>query len=1114
MSEYAVSNLDPANVYRFQTIRAKSSSPRSSRYPNPLFDLAQTYLPATIKELFKWCRYYGMTVPAINTVIYKMASYPVTEVVIEGDGGPAQKFRALFERLRIRSFLIEAGLDRETFGNAFISPFFPFRKHLSCPSCRTLFPIDRVKYKYRGGKFSFVVCPKSGCGYTGEVKAVDRAVQSEHSIRLIRWSPENVDLIHNDITGETTYYYTIPLKLRNQIKIGRPEIIERVPQLFIEAAAQDKAIILDPSLVFHLKRSSMSREESGWGMPRPLPVLKDAYQLAIIKRANEAILSEHVLPFRILYPDTRNMGESPHMLLNLGDWIDGMRDEIKRWRQDPNHLLVTSVAVGQQFLGGQGRSMLLQQEMRSQMETIVVGMGCPVEFIFSGVSFCLDADSYIFTSAGLERIEDVACSEEPVKVATHRGVRPVILKHRTGEKSSVQVRTKLGLETYPSRDHRYLVLKPDISMGWCRAEDLQPGDKVAVRYGTNLWPTEPPELSVEVVAAKAYVSRKPVYDVRLPDKLTPELARLLGYLISEGSNTQPKRIGFSQKDPEVMGDFIRCVESVFGYRPNILKGSRGCDSKYEPINIACIDRQVAVGFLKALGVDGHSASLRVPPCIRKAPKELVCEFLRAYFEGDGGVTDLRAKQTVFAVSTSMDLLKEVQLLLLNLGVVSSRYPPYPTRHVGVLHIRSEFIDKYADDVGFISTRKSSVLTRRTPVGGTSVSRKAPYVKEALDAFRRRHFPNRSSWVFEPVSAVVTKDELTAFEVADLLGRDVTTVYFHVKKGRLRPSRTIPGEVGRFPSTVFARADVGFFLRQFGHGRRRPVPGRGFYGMTLDELTGADLSLVHEREPELAEKLTALKELKVAWDEVVSVEPVAGEVPMYDLTVDVDHSFVADGLVCHNSASNVALRALENSEFLGMREDYEALLRFIMNAVGRRYGWSTKGVNPKLKPFKTADDLQRRAFELQLHNGKALSRSTLLKANDFDPETEKKLLQQEQESDLKMLGEQQLVMAKSQQAAQQAAVPGEPGSPLDAVQSPLTADQFGNGGGTDIQALATQLAKEIRNLPETEQVARLAAVRREAPELYEVILSMLQTMPPSALAPNPEKLPPRRLTPAI
>ena len=49
------------------------------------------------------------------------------------------------------------------------------------------------------------------------------------------------------------------------------------------------------------------------------------------------------------------------------------------------------------------------------------------------------------------------------------------------------------------------------------------------------------------------------------------------------------------------------------------------------------------------------------------------------------------------------------------------------------------------------------------------------------------------------------------------------------------------------------------------------------------------------------RLRAIADSDVYWDRIVAIEP-KGRQMTYDLTVDVDHNFVANGLVVHNSHS--------------------------------------------------------------------------------------------------------------------------------------------------------------------------------------------------------------------
>ena len=64
--------------------------------------------------------------------------------------------------------------------------------------------------------------------------------------------------------------------------------------------------------------------------------------------------------------------------------------------------------------------------------------------------------------------------------------------------------------------------------------------------------------------------------------------------------------------------------------------------------------------------------------------------------------------------------------------------------------------------------------------------------------------------------------------------------------------------------------------------------------------GGDPAPAQAADPQ-AQRLRELAESDIYWDTVVSIEP-SGLQDTYDLTVEEDHNFVANGLVVHNSHS--------------------------------------------------------------------------------------------------------------------------------------------------------------------------------------------------------------------
>jgi hypothetical protein len=157
----------------------------------------------------------------------------------------------------------------------------------------------------------------------------------------------------------------------------------------------------------------------------------------------------------------------------------------------------------------------------------------------------------------------------------------------------------------------------------------------------------------------------------------------------------------------------------------------------------------------------------------------VIEFLRAYFDGDGGGGEYNNRAIVSATSTSWRLLQEVQLLLLNLGIVSTRYPAYEGKSAATLQVRAEFAQRYMDVVGFI-TAKKQMLAFETNANSVTSPDKLPGLREALLQARERHVHGFGSWRFEPLDIPLDKEEYTTKEIAELTGRDTSTIRIYVR----------------------------------------------------------------------------------------------------------------------------------------------------------------------------------------------------------------------------------------------------------------------------------------------------------------------------------------------
>jgi hypothetical protein len=355
-------------------------------YPNPFFDLSRFYMPKTVKALFKYCRWFFWSNEFVHNVITKMTEYPITDVLFETglDQEIKEKYEKLFNHtLKLKKLLIEIGLDYYTFGNCFISAHMKFKRFLTCPKCKHTDPIANFSYKFQDFKFKGT-CPK--CTEMVTFKPEDKYLTTPEFFKFIRWAPENITIDYDELTGESRYFYQINEQTKAGIIAGKKEVVERVPLLFIESLQQKKKIELDVNNLWHLKRPTLAEEDRGWGKPLILPAMKMLYYMQTLRRGNEAIVADHLIPNRAIFPSSQ--GNVDHFtMLNLGQWRANVEDQILKWRRDSNHIGIFPIPIGYQSLGGDAKVLMVTPEMAYLEESIINSFGFPTEFIKGGATW-------------------------------------------------------------------------------------------------------------------------------------------------------------------------------------------------------------------------------------------------------------------------------------------------------------------------------------------------------------------------------------------------------------------------------------------------------------------------------------------------------------------------------------------------------------------------------------------------------------------------------------------------------------------------------------------------------------------------------------------------------
>lgn len=355
------------------------------RYPNQFFDLSQQYMPPTVKELFRWCTFYYYNSSLIGPAIRKMSRYPITDLIIEDSRDSVREMweKILNDNLKIKTRLMGINLDKKVYGNSFASLHLPFTRILKCKECGYAAPIRQwewrfVDYEFRGD------C--SRCKHSGITTVKDVPYKDVKKVRIIRWSPENIDIKYNEYTGNYTYLYTPPRKIRYAVSAGDKDIIEDMPLIVLQAIKDNKKIRMNADNFIHFKNPTLAEQDQGWGKPDIINALKDLFYFYTLRRAQEAIALEHIVPLDIIYP-MPNAQMDPYMHSDLASWRSEVQRIISRHRRDPNFKGVIPVPVGYGRIGGDGKALMLTPELNYLTQTIVGGIGIPNEFVFGGLNW-------------------------------------------------------------------------------------------------------------------------------------------------------------------------------------------------------------------------------------------------------------------------------------------------------------------------------------------------------------------------------------------------------------------------------------------------------------------------------------------------------------------------------------------------------------------------------------------------------------------------------------------------------------------------------------------------------------------------------------------------------
>lgn len=366
----------------------------SEIFPDPFLDMASMAVPSTMRNALYWCEYiWSATFGTYRTAMQRIIGYFLTDIeILRTSESERKKWTEYLEdHLAVKLFHWQMLEDRLCYGNAFCSFIVPFKRMLECKRCHlsmTLKALHEGPYGFHFQLPEFIAkCPK--CGYAGPWSVNDVTQDKEHKIHLERWSPHEIEILYDYYSHDCAYLWRIPEHYKQNLRRGDLFALERADMSVIQAVHKNQLYRFEPNALFHMKETTLGGlMVRGWGLPRVINNFRQIWYIQVLRRMNEAIGLDYVIPLRVITPAMRGqaslaggqgLGLEPLTLINGGDFRNTVNQALRRRRRDPSTWQVFPFPVEYKILGGDANSLAPRDLHDQAYEMLLNDSGVPVE---------------------------------------------------------------------------------------------------------------------------------------------------------------------------------------------------------------------------------------------------------------------------------------------------------------------------------------------------------------------------------------------------------------------------------------------------------------------------------------------------------------------------------------------------------------------------------------------------------------------------------------------------------------------------------------------------------------------------------------------------------------
>lgn len=277
------------------------------------------------------------------------------------------------------------------------------------------------------------------------------------------------------------------------------------------------------------------------------------------------------------------------------------------------------------------------------------------------VGECFTKDTMVLTKDGLKLIKEIKKGD---KVYTHDGIEKVNELYIMPKRKLLKVTLENGMTNKVTKSQKFKILTKDFRFEWKEAKDLKNDDYIVVRY-------DYPNLKKPKKLDKYK---------KLSKHLNKNIGYLLGIFLSDGwisedycSKKYPRICFYGGTNKEIAEKVVSIIEKEFDYKPKIEEKEYKLKSRKKKIiyYVRINRKKINEFFVNNFNLKNVNAlTKKIPKQIFNSPKKVVYSFISGLIDGDGSIH--KNRNAIHYGSISEEMINQLMILLQHHGIFSSK----------------------------------------------------------------------------------------------------------------------------------------------------------------------------------------------------------------------------------------------------------------------------------------------------------------------------------------------------------------------------------------------------------------------------------------------------------